>query len=83
MKFNLKITISLKKGMLDPEALAIKHALENLGFDVDSLGTARVFFIDVNEDSKELAELRGREMCDRLLANPVIHGYEIEVSEVS
>ncbi|MBN1432405.1 MAG: phosphoribosylformylglycinamidine synthase subunit PurS [Methanomicrobiaceae archaeon] len=82
MKFSLKITISLKKGMLDPEALAIKHALNNLGFDVDSLGTARVFYLDVDESDENSARQKGQEMCDRLLANPVIHSYDIEVSGV-
>lgn len=82
MKFNLKITISLKKGMLDPEALAIRHALENLGFGVDSLSTARVFFVGIDAVDREAAEEKGREMCDRLLANPVIHSFGIEVSEV-
>ncbi len=78
MKFSLKITISLKKGMLDPEALAIKHALDNLGFNVDSLGTARIFYIDIDAVDKDSAVSTGREMCDRLLANPVIHSYDIE-----
>ena len=82
MKFSLKITISLKKGMLDPEALAIKHALDNLGFNVDSLGTARVFYIDVNESGEDAARQKGEEMCERLLANPVIHSYDIEISGV-
>lgn len=82
MKFSLKITISLKKGMLDPEALAIKHSLENIGFSIDSLGTARVFFIVLDTVDSDAAEQKGREMCDRLLANPVIHSYDIEVSEV-
>ncbi len=82
MKFSLKITISLKKGMLDPEALAIKHALNNLGFDVDSLGTARVFYLNVDEADEGTARQKGQEMCDRLLANPVIHSYDIEVSGV-
>jgi len=82
MKFSLKITISLKKGMLDPEALAIKHALDNLGFDVKSLGTARVFYIDVDEAGEDAARQKGGEMCERLLANPVIHSYDIVVSGV-
>ena len=78
MKFSLKITISLKKGMLDPEALAIKHALDNLGFNVDSLGTARIFYIDIDAVDKDAAVSTGREMCDRFLANPVIHSYDLE-----
>ncbi|MCA9703064.1 MAG: phosphoribosylformylglycinamidine synthase subunit PurS, partial [Methanolinea sp.] len=44
MKFLVKITISLKEGMLDPEATAIRHALANLGFETEELRSAKVFF---------------------------------------
>jgi phosphoribosylformylglycinamidine synthase PurS subunit len=79
MKVEVDITISLKGGMLDPEARAIQHALSNLGFKTEALTTARVFRVQLDAESKEEAESRAREMCERLLANPVIHSYQIEV----
>ncbi|MDD1652397.1 MAG: phosphoribosylformylglycinamidine synthase subunit PurS [Methanomicrobiales archaeon] len=81
MKVNVRITISLKKGMLDPEARAIRHALENLGFATEALSTARVFLVTMEAGSKKEAKERAAEMCGRLLANPVIHRYQIEVLE--
>jgi len=79
MKFLAEITISLKEGMLDPEAMAIRHALGNLGFPTDDLRTKKLFVIRFDAaDEKEAAE-KARGMCERLLANPVIHHYEIEV----
>jgi len=78
MTITVKITISLKDGMLDPEARAIQHALSNLGFETASLSTARVFKVGIDTDSPEEAEIMAAEMCDRLLANPVIHSYELE-----
>ena len=81
MSFIAKITISLKEGMLDPEARAIQHALSNLGFETESLSTARVFYITMDVPAVGDAEKRAEEMCERLLANPVIHSYEIEVLE--
>ncbi len=81
MTITVKITISLKDGMLDPEARAIQHALSNLGFKTASLSTARVFNVGIDTDSPEEAESMAAEMCDRLLANPVIHSYEIEAIE--
>jgi len=42
MKFDVKITISLKSGMLNPEARAIQHALSNLGFETGYLKTGDV-----------------------------------------
>ncbi|MDD1657288.1 MAG: phosphoribosylformylglycinamidine synthase subunit PurS [Methanomicrobiales archaeon] len=79
MKCTVRITISLKKGMLDPEARAIRHALENLGFATEALSTARVFLVTMEAASKAAAAAQAAKMCERLLANPVIHRYEIEV----
>jgi len=79
MKCRVRITISLKGGMLDPEARAIRHALENLGFATEALSTARVFLVTMEAADRKEAEKRAAEMCERLLANPVIHRYEIEV----
>lgn len=80
MKYTAKITIALKEGMLDPEARAIQHALANLGFSTGSLSTARVFYITLDAENKEAAQAVAEQMCERLLANPVIHRYEVEVS---
>ena len=81
MSFIAKITISLKEGMLDPEARAIQHALSNLGFETESLSTARVFYITMDVPAVGDAKKRAEEMCERLLANPVIPSYAIEVVE--
>ncbi|KAF1076669.1 phosphoribosylformylglycinamidine synthase subunit PurS [Methanogenium sp. MK-MG] len=81
MTITVKITISLKDGMLDPEARAIQHALSDLGYTTASLSTARVFNVGIDTDSSEEAKRLAAEMCDRLLANPVIHSYEIEAVE--
>jgi len=80
MEYTAHITISLKKGMLDPEANAIGHALSNLGFEIGSLSTARQFTISFPADSHEKAEELADQMCQRLLANPVIHHSTIEVT---
>jgi phosphoribosylformylglycinamidine synthase len=65
--------------MLDPEARAISHALGNLGFPTDDIKTERVFRIRFAAEDYRDAEEKARGMCERLLANPVIHRYEIEV----
>jgi phosphoribosylformylglycinamidine synthase len=80
MKFTLQITISLKEGMLDPEATAIQHALKNIGFPTDLVRSARTFAITFEAPDEVTARATGAKMCERLLANPVIHNYRIEVS---
>ena len=79
MIYTATITIGLKEGMLDPEAIAIQHALGNLGFETDELKTEKLFRIRFPAKSQEEAEEKARAMVERLLANPVIHRYRIEV----
>ncbi|MCQ8893715.1 MAG: phosphoribosylformylglycinamidine synthase subunit PurS [Methanolinea sp.] len=79
MKFLVRITISLKEGVLDPEASLIRRALENLGFQTEELKTARQFIVRFDADDELQARERAKTMCERLLANPVIQKYEIEV----
>lgn len=79
MIFLATITIGLKEGMLDPEAMAIRHALGNLGFVTDELRTKKLFMVRFDAADAREAEEKARGMCERLLANPVIHHYEIEV----
>jgi len=81
MIYSAKITIHLKKGMLDPEAQAIRHALQNLGFATQNLSSARLFEIGIEAKSADSAHKEAEKMCERLLANPVIHDYTIEVRE--
>ena len=80
MNYTLTITITLREGILDPEARAIQHALANLGFTTEKLTTARIFSIRMDAASEEEARAAGAKMCERLLANPVIHTYRVEVS---
>nr|WP_303715050.1 phosphoribosylformylglycinamidine synthase subunit PurS [Methanoculleus marisnigri] len=79
MKYDVTITIGLKEGMLNPEARAIQHALANLGFPTEDLRTARLYRITLDAADAAAAEKEAGQMCERLLANPVIHHYTIEV----
>ena len=79
MKFDIEVRITLKPGILDPEARAIQHALADLGYPTSRLSTARIFSITMEAGDRAGAEEKARQMCERLLANPVIHRYEVEV----
>ncbi len=81
MKYDVEIKIALREGILDPEARAIQHALQSLGFDTESLSTARLFCVTLEAADERAAREEAARMCERLLANPVIHRYEIEVRE--
>ncbi|MFV9630955.1 MAG: phosphoribosylformylglycinamidine synthase subunit PurS [Methanosarcinales archaeon] len=81
MQYHIEVTIGLKDGMLDPAAATIKKALEHLGYPTDSLQMQKKFIIDLNEASSDEAYGKVDEMCKRLLANPVIHNYNIVIEE--
>ncbi|GAB3020771.1 phosphoribosylformylglycinamidine synthase subunit PurS [Natronobiforma cellulositropha] len=79
--YTATVTVRLKHGVLDPEAETTRHALERLGFDLAALRSADRFEIDLEADSSDEARERAGEMADRLLANPTIHDYDVEVDE--
>jgi len=75
------VTVRLKQGVLDPEADTTQRALERLEFDVEDLRRADRFEVDLDAESPETARERATEMAERLLANPTIHDYDVEVRE--
>jgi phosphoribosylformylglycinamidine synthase len=79
--YTATVTIRLKRGVLDPEAETTQRALERLGFELDDLRSADRFEVDLEAADAAAAEDRATEMAERLLANPTIHDYDVEVSE--
>ncbi|HET7324353.1 MAG TPA: phosphoribosylformylglycinamidine synthase subunit PurS [Halococcus sp.] len=73
------VTVRLKQGVLDPEAETTAHALSRLGFELEGLRSAERFEVDMAAESPTAAEERADAMAERLLANPTIHDYTIEV----
>src|SRR3546814_10555652 len=75
----LRIVVTLKNGVLDPQGKAIHHALTGLGFDgVNDVRAGRLIELDVADDTTDAAI---DEMCRKLLANTVIENYRVERSE--
>ena len=77
--YTAAVTVRLKEGVLDPEAETTRRALERLEFELEDLRAADRFEIDLDADTAEEAERRATEMAERLLANPTIHDYAVEV----
>ncbi len=72
----VRVSVSLKNGVLDPQGRAIQHSLEGLGFSgVTDVRAGRLIELEV-DDSVSDADLD--EMCKRLLANMVIENYRVE-----
>jgi len=74
------ITISLKEAVLDPQGKAVQTTLQALGFPfVQGVRVGKSITVELNCDDQTQAEEQLRSMCDRLLVNPVIEDYRIEV----
>ncbi|MCT2400474.1 phosphoribosylformylglycinamidine synthase subunit PurS [Novosphingobium mangrovi (ex Huang et al. 2023)] len=72
----VRIHVSLKPGVLDPQGRAIHHSLEGLGFSgVNDVRAGRLFELDVADSTTDEAL---DDMCRKLLANMVIENYRIE-----
>ncbi|MCE5215207.1 MAG: phosphoribosylformylglycinamidine synthase subunit PurS [Methanobacterium sp.] len=80
MKFNAEVKISLKKGMLNPEAATIERALALLKYDVENTDTIKIIKFSLEGENTDIIRREVDEMCQRLLCNPVIHNYEIGIS---
>ncbi len=72
----VRVLVSLKPGVLDPQGRAVHHALEGLGFDgVADVRIGRTIELDVADNTSDGALT---DMCEKLLANTVIENYRIE-----
>ena len=72
----LRIFVTLKNGVLDPQGRAIQHALGSLGFaGVGDVRAGKVFELDVADGTDDAAI---NQMCEKLLANTVIENFRIE-----
>ena len=72
-----EIYVTYKKGIFDPPGATAERALQNLGYaEVEQVKIGKFIQLEVADGTDEA---RVREMCDKLLANPVIEDYRIEI----
>lgn len=75
----VRVVVRLKPGILDVQGAAVKRALAGLGFlDVADLRVGKMIEVDVDAPSAAAARDRADEMCQKLLANPILEEYTIE-----
>lgn len=79
--YTAEVRVNLKKGVADPEGMNTRKALELLGFkDIADVKSVKVFQIRMDAADESAARKRAEEMCKRLLVNPVIHNFTIDVN---
>jgi len=74
----IKVTVTLKNGVLDPQGKAIQQTLNGMGFpNVEEVRQGKYFEVEVNERDEDKAKSKVEEMCKKLLANLVIEDFKI------
>ena len=77
-RYRVAVQIVPRRGLLDPQGKAVADALHTLGFGgVAAVHVGRHLVLDVDAADADTARRQTREMCERLLANPVTEDYEI------
>ena len=77
-----KVFVTLKPSILDPQGQTIAEALHTLGYGtVQDVRQGKYFELDVDATDAEQARTLAAEVADRLLANPVIENYRVEVDD--
>jgi phosphoribosylformylglycinamidine synthase PurS subunit len=73
------VLVRPKPGILDPQGEAVGSALGHLGFEVRDPRIGKVIDLEVEAADEATAKAEVEQMCERLLANPLIESYEVEI----
>ena len=74
----VKVIVTLKNGVLDPQGKAIQQTLNGMNFDnVSEVRQGKFFEIEISESDTKKAEKKIKEMCEKLLVNLIIEDFQI------
>jgi phosphoribosylformylglycinamidine synthase len=77
-QYRVAVHITPRRGILDPQGRTVASSLHTLGFDtVRDVHIGRYIVVEIDAADRAAAEQSAREMCDKLLANPVTEDFEI------
>lgn len=77
-RYRIAVHITPRRGILDPQGRTVAEALHTLGFSaVKDVHVGRHVVVELDAGDKKAAEQATREMCEKLLANPVTEDFEI------
>ena len=78
-----RVYVTLKPTVNDPQGLTIRGGLLSLGFaTVESVRAGKFMEIRIDEDDEATASAKVDEMCDKLLANPIVEEYRFELERL-
>ena len=75
-----QVIVRLKEGVLDPQGEAVCHALNSMGYNtVGAVWQSKLIELELDDTDPVQAEIKVKEMCEKLLANTVIEKYAVEI----
>ena len=81
--FHARIKVTLRSSILDPQGKAVEHGIHTLGHTtVENVRIGKYIDMNINVGSKEEAEAVAREAASKLLSNPVMEDFSLEVEKV-
>ena len=76
----VKVFVTPRKGILDPQGRTIESSLQSLGFArIANVKVGKYITLEIDAPNAASARLEARKMCEQLLANPVIEDFSFEV----
>lgn len=83
MKYKAEIDVMPLKALLDPQGKAVTGSMKNLGLaGIQNVRIGKHISLEIEADSKEIAQTKVDEACKKLLANQIMESYEFEVVEM-
>lgn len=81
--FEAKVFVMLKKTVADPQGITIKHALESLGSkNIKDIRIGKLVKLNIESEDEESVKDQLKNMCKKLLANPIIEDYNFELRKI-
>ncbi|KAB7705246.1 phosphoribosylformylglycinamidine synthase subunit PurS [Bacillus aerolatus] len=79
--YKVKVFVTLRESVLDPQGKAVQQSLTNLGYEgVEDVRIGKYMELTINEKNQDV-EKTVKEVCEKLLSNPVIEDYRYEIEE--
>lgn len=83
-KYQARIYVTLRPSVLDPAGVAVESGLKQLGYEgVEGVRIGKYVELSLMAESEDQAKAHLDQMCDQLLANPVIENYRFEIAEMA
>lgn len=83
-RYHARIYVTLRPSVLDPAGAAVQTGLQHLGYDsVEQIRIGKYIELSLQADTEAIAREQLDQMCDQLLANPVIENYRFELEAVA